>query len=218
VDTAQPGIEYAHRAAEWAGFGLSDDQVELLEAFADWLLTEAIPAGGLGPREGARIWPRHIADAVTFAAPWDATPPAELLDVGSGVGLPGIPLGILWPECHVTLLDRGGRRTRLLRRIVRILALDHVQVAQGDVFDVADQWEGLAFRGSVPPPEAVGLSGRLLAEGGVAVHGLSRQTDPPDRARDLVGIAGAIGMTAEVRPVPTDILDAPSWLLIMRNS
>ena len=210
------GPDYAVTAAEWAGHPLTDTQLDQLNAFAAWLEAEAIPAGGLGPREGPRIWPRHIADSITFAAGWQ-DPPIEVLDVGSGVGLPGVPLAILWPECHVTLLDRGGRRTRLLTRAVRILGLEHVFVAQGDVFDVADEWAGMAFRGSVKPAEAVGLSGRILSPGGVAVHGLSRREEPPDRARDLVGIAQAMGMEAEVRQVPGHILDAPSWLLIMRS-
>ncbi len=211
------GLDYARAAAEWAGFALTATQEAQLEAFANWLTSEAIPAGGLGPREGARIWQRHIADSLVFAAGWRGSAPAEILDAGSGVGLPGVPLSVLWPECHVTLLDRGGRRIRLLRRIVRILALEHARVAQGDVFDVADEWDALTFRGSVKPAEAVGLSGKMLTNGGTAVHGLSTRADPPDRLRDLIGIAEALGMEAKAVSVPTDILDGHSWLLMMRS-
>lgn len=204
----------AERAAQWASQPLGDDQADLLQAYAAWLVEEAIPAGGLGPREADRLWGRHLADSITFAAGWDE-PPAELLDVGSGVGLPGIPLAILWPDALVTVLDRGGRRTRLLHRAVRILALPNVVVAQADVFAVADEWEALTFRGAVKPQEAVGLSARLLVPGGTAVLGLSRRTEPPERTRDLTGIAGALGLRTEVRSVPAEILDGPAWLLIM---
>ncbi len=132
------------------------------------------------------------------------------------MGLPGIPLAILWPECAVTLLDRGGRRIRLLTRAAHVLGLDNVHVAQGDVFDVADEWKGLAFRGSVRAPEAVGLASRLLTPGGTAVFGLSRRQDPPERTRDLVGVGEALGMGMAVSAVPDGILDGPAWLLIMR--
>jgi len=209
-------IELGQRAADWAGHPLDQSAAETLEAFAVWLRTEAIPAGGLGPREAERIWSRHVADSILFAAGWSGDPPAEVLDVGSGVGLPGIPLAVLWPDTDVTLLDRGGRRIRLLQRIVRVLGLENVHVFQGDAFDVADEWSGIVYRGSVKAPEAVGLSARLLDVPGTAVLGLNRRAVPPDRSRDLVGVANAMGLEAEIVGVPPVILDAPAWLLIMR--
>lgn len=208
-------VEYARQAAEFAGHRLSSHQEALLTRFADWLVTEAVPAGGLGPREGERVWPRHIADSLTFAEGWGA-PPGEILDVGTGVGLPGIPLAILFPDTVVTLLDRGGRRIRLLHRAVRMLGMSNVVIAQGDAFAVADEWEGLVFRGSIPPPEAIGLTNRLLIPGSTAVLGLSRRKREPDRARDLVSLAAALGLEAAVRKVPEEVLDGTSWLLIMR--
>ena len=207
--------DIARRAAAWSGYDLDDDRIGRLSAYADWLIAEAIPAGGLGPREAQRVWGRHIGDSLVFASGWTA-PPHELLDVGTGVGLPGIPLAILWPETAVTVLDRGGRRIRLLARAVRVLGLENVHVAQGDAFDVADEWPGLAFRGSVRAPEAVGLAARLLGVPGTAVLGLSRRPEPPTRGRDLVGVAEALGMQADVVGVDPEILESPAWLLIMR--
>ena len=210
-------IETAHRVATWAGFPIGDEQAAQLERYAEWLEVEAIPAGGLGPREGERLWGRHIADSLAFAVAWrDRPPPSEILDVGSGVGLPGIPLAVLWPGTVVTTLDRGGRRIRLLRRATRVVDLVNVSVAQGDVFAVADEWESVVFRGAVKAPEAVGLSARLVEVGGTAVLGLSRRAEVPTDATDLVNLAGALGLEAEVLEVPAEVLDATAWLLIMR--
>lgn len=209
-------VSIAAAAAEWAGFELDEVAREQLEAYALWLEAEAIPAGGLGPREGERLWSRHIGDSLVFAAGWRGRRPREVLDVGTGVGLPGIPLAILFPDCEVTLLDRGGRRIRLLQRVVRVLDLHNVAVFQGDVFDVADEFAGVVYRGSVKAPESVGLSAKLLDVPGTAVLGLSRRPEPPDRTRDLVGVAAALGLDAEVVGVPPTILDGPAWLLIMR--
>lgn len=209
--------DIARRVAAWAGRDLDETQVARLEQYADWLESEAIPAGGLGPREGGRLWDRHVADSLAFAVAWkDRPPPDEILDVGSGVGLPGIPLAILWPDTVVTTLDRGGRRIRLLRRATRIIGLTNVSVAQGDVFSVADEWESVVFRGAVKAPEAVGLAARLLEVGGSAVLGLSRRPEEPTTGRDLVNLAGALGLQGEVAEVPVGVLDAPAWLLIMR--
>ena len=209
-------VEYALRAAEYAGVSLTKQGVETLESYSQWLLDEAVPAGGLGPREADRIWPRHIADSLVFGSAWKEAP-SEILDVGTGVGLPGIPLAIAWPETTVTLLDRGGRRIRLLHRVVRKLSLPNVVIAQGDAFSVADEWGGLTFRGSIPPPEAVGLANRLLEPAATAVLGLSRRPQEPERASDLISLAAALGMEAELRKVPEEVLDDASWLLIMRT-
>jgi 16S rRNA (guanine527-N7)-methyltransferase len=209
-------VEWARRAAAWAGRSLSSTQAALLSRYAEWLRREAIPAGGLGPREGGRIWSRHLGDSLLFAGAWRGDPPGEILDVGSGVGLPGIPLSVLWPQTRVTLLDRGGRRVRLLYRVVGMLGLGNVVIAQGDALAVADEWEGIVVRGALRAPEVVGLSARLLQPGGTAVLGLSRREKPPERTADLVGIAHALGLEPEVVGVPADILDGPAWLLIMR--
>ncbi len=207
--------EYAQRAAVFAGLGLSEEQIHTLQLYADWLITEAVPAGGLGPREGERLWQRHIGDSLTFAAGWSDVPP-EILDVGSGVGLPGIPLAVLFPDTMVTLLDRGGRRVRLIHRAIRILDLPNVVIAKGDAFSVADEWGGLAFRGSIPPVEAIGLTNKLLIPGSTAVLGLSRKEEEPERGGDLVSLAAALGIDAEILRVPEEVLDGTSWLLIMR--
>jgi len=207
--------DLARSAASWAGHPVDDERFATFEQYAAWLIREAIPAGGLGPREAERIWGRHVADSLSFAVGWK-TPPDEILDVGTGVGLPGIPLAILWPDTQVTVLDRGGRRIRLLSRAVQVLGLDNVHVAQGDAFNVADEWKGMTFRGSVRAPEAVGLAARMLTLAGTAVLGLSRREAPPVRTRDLVGVGEALGLGMMVTEVPATILDGPAWLLIMR--
>ena len=208
----------ASQALQWAGFELNDAQMSRLEGYAEWLVDEAIPAGGLGPREGDRIWDRHIADPPTFAVGRKGSePPPEPLRLGPGAGLPGAPLAIARPECRVTLLDRAGRRTRLMLRAIRVLNLENAVVAQGDAFDVADEWHGVVARGAVKAPEFVGLCSKLLDDIGVGVLGLSTRPQRPERADDLVNIATGLGLDAEVVRVPANALDASPWLFIMRR-
>ena len=77
--------------ADWLGIPLSTAQHTQLERFGQWLLDEAAPAGGIGPREAERLFDRHVGDSLTYvtAVPTDAE---RLVDVGSGVGLPGLPI------------------------------------------------------------------------------------------------------------------------------
>ena len=196
------------RAAEWAGTTLDAQQLRSLVAYADWLIEEAIPAGGLGPDEAERIFDRHVADSLVFGAGWNQSP-ATLIDVGSGVGLPGIPLAIAAPEISVTLLDRSQRRTDLARRAIRILALEGVSVVTGDADNHYERYTAAVFRASYPPDRALAAAGRLLEPNGVAVIGLRRGQEPPS-------IPEATPDT-EIEILKTDegVLDSPAWHLRM---
>jgi 16S rRNA G527 N7-methylase RsmG len=195
------------RAANWSGLTLEAAQVGRLETFSQWLLEEAIPAGGLGPEEGGRIVDRHVGDALVFAGAWRGEHPGTLLDLGSGVGLPGIPLAIAQPETEVTLVDRSGGRCRLARRAIRVLGLANVQVRETDAARVGGRYDIVTFRAFLPPAKAFGVAAGVLAPGGVAVGGASR-TRAPERT--------AFGdREVEVIAVPAGVLDSPAWLLRM---
>ncbi|MDX2347077.1 MAG: 16S rRNA (guanine(527)-N(7))-methyltransferase RsmG [Legionella sp.] len=73
---------------------------------------------------------RHILDSLAIL-PWMRG--QHWLDVGTGPGLPGIPLALARPDVQITLLDSNGKKTRFLREVVRVLALKHVNVIESRV-------------------------------------------------------------------------------------
>lgn len=207
MESASPTCEAVF---DWLGFEPSEDQTRQLGEYAKWLVEEAIPAGGVGPREADRIWSRHIGDSLVFAAAWkDDLSPNELIDIGSGSGLPGIPLAILFPECQVTLLDRGGRRIRLLQRAVRVLDLDNATVVDRDAQTLDEKWRAITFRGSLRLASAAKLVRKCLLPDGVAVFGYSTKPDP-DPVPDIDGINTKLNL------VPPSVLGHSAWLLNMR--
>lgn len=115
------------RPAATALFG---DQLHLARRFADLLVTAGTQRGLLGPREGERIWERHL---VNSAALTEALLPGErVADVGSGAGLPGIPLALARPDLRLTLIEPLERRCQFLREVVADLALsERVVVVRG---------------------------------------------------------------------------------------
>ena len=136
----------------------------------------------------------------------------SVLDIGSGVGLPGIPLAILRPQTAFRLLDRSGRRTDLAARAVRVLDLPNVSVTQGDLATLQDTHDGIVMRSVLRPQEAFPVLRRLLRPDTSATMGLSR------RGRDRVGPnltrgAAEHGLSLEVVEVP--VLDSPTTLLRM---
>ena len=205
---ADDGLTVARRAALWAGTPLTSEQEGQLAAYAAWLTSEAIESGGLGRGEATRLWPRHIADSLVFAVGWrQAPPPATLLDVGSGVGLPGIPLAIGHPQTQVTLLDRSGRRVGLARRAIRVLGLDNVAVLQEDASRHRGTYSAVTMRAALGLPDALRVVDALLSPGGVGVIAASRRQAPRLETP-----------TVTVIEVPGGVLDSPAWLLRMTAS
>ena len=200
------------RAAGWAGVELSVDQLALLTRYAEWLVAEAVPAGGVGPAEGARIIDRHVADSLVFGIGWVDNVPATLIDVGSGVGLPGIPLAIAYPGIAVTLLDRSERRTVLAGRAVRILGLTNAVTVQGDVSHLTSRHGAATFRASLPIIDALDAARATLDIGGTAVIGLSRSRPPAQTP------TAEPGETIQLLETPEGILDSPAWLLRMTRN
>lgn len=191
-----------------AGLGrdISPAQEDLLHRYLVWLSEEAIPAGALGPAEADRLHDRHIADSLLFLHGWEQDlDPERMWDLGSGAGLPGIPLAVALPNTEVTLVDRSGRRVELMRRALRILDLPNVRVLQSDVEDVEGVTPLLVSRATISPQGLTGVVRRLVRPGGVAVVGGS-WIAPPEPPTGW-----------ERKEIPRDPLDRSVWLLIMRR-
>jgi len=70
---------------------------------------------------------KHLLDALTYM-PLNPKPPARLIDVGSGGGIPGIVLAIVWPETHVTLVESIAKKTAFLVHVASHFALPNVHI------------------------------------------------------------------------------------------
>ncbi len=203
--------ERLDRAAGRAGTDLTSAQRETLIQFADWLAAEAVEAGGLGPGEGDRIIDRHVADSLVFAAAWEGTP-LDILDIGSGVGLPGIPLAISHPNTSITLLDRSEKRCQLARRAIRILGLENVVVEKRDVQGMGGPWSTIVFRASLIREDALATALPLLETNGCAVIGLSRSAEPDQLPH------APPGTNLDLLRIDQGVLDSPAWLLRMKRT
>ncbi len=104
-------------------------RLPLAEKYHDSLATDGNIRGFMGPREIPRLWERHILNCAVIGEvmPADAT----VVDVGSGAGLPGIPLAIARPDLHITLIEPLLKRSTYLGEVVDLLGLDNVTVLRG---------------------------------------------------------------------------------------
>lgn len=98
--------------------------------YSELLRSDAVVRGLIGPHEAARIWTRHLLNSAVVEELVPAG--AYVVDVGSGAGLPGIPLALARPDVRVTLLEPLQRRVRFLEETIDALDLgDRVEVVRG---------------------------------------------------------------------------------------
>ncbi|KUN81806.1 16S rRNA (guanine(527)-N(7))-methyltransferase RsmG [Streptomyces griseoruber] len=102
--------------------------------YAELLAEAGVQRGLIGPREVPRLWERHILNCAVLS---EVVPEGvTVCDVGSGAGLPGIPLALVREDLKITLLEPLLRRTNFLTEVVELLGLDHVTVVRGRAEEV----------------------------------------------------------------------------------
>jgi 16S rRNA (guanine527-N7)-methyltransferase len=102
--------------------------------YAELLDEAGVQRGLIGPREVPRLWERHLLNCAVLS---EVVPEGvTVCDVGSGAGLPGIPLALVRDDIKITLLEPLLRRTNFLTEVVELLGLDHVTVVRGRAEEV----------------------------------------------------------------------------------
>ncbi|MFJ8782497.1 MULTISPECIES: 16S rRNA (guanine(527)-N(7))-methyltransferase RsmG [unclassified Streptomyces] len=102
--------------------------------YAELLAEAGVRRGLIGPREVPRLWERHLLNCAVLS---EVVPEGvTVCDVGSGAGLPGIPLALVREDLKITLLEPLLRRTTFLTEVVELLGLDHVTVVRGRAEEV----------------------------------------------------------------------------------
>ncbi|MDH6569144.1 16S rRNA (guanine527-N7)-methyltransferase [Streptomyces sp. SAI-117] len=110
------------------------DRFEDAVRYAELLAEAGVQRGLIGPREVPRLWERHLLNCAVLS---EVVPEGvTVCDVGSGAGLPGIPLALVREDLKITLLEPLLRRTTFLTEVVELLGLDHVTVVRGRAEEV----------------------------------------------------------------------------------
>ena len=158
------------------------ERQEEIRAFAQFLTTAGIERGLIGPREGERIWERHIFNClpVTQLLPQNAS----LFDIGSGAGLPGIVIALARPDLKVTLIEPLERRVEFLKEATE--GLD-IEVIRGRAQDVKKSAEYVTARAVAPLEKLKKISWHMVKTGGalLAMKGESA-------AAEMVGVKNAV--------------------------
>ena len=146
---------------------LSPDLAEPLARYLALLLRWNATYNLTAIRDPRDMVTKHLLDSLAMV-PFVASVPT-LADLGTGAGLPGIPLAIAVPDLRVTLVESNGKKARFMREAVRTLGLTHADVAESriEALDRPGAFMAITARALATLPQILALGGHLLAPDGV---------------------------------------------------
>jgi 16S rRNA (guanine527-N7)-methyltransferase len=130
-------MEKLKAGAKRLGITLDDGQLKQFQVYyeelVDW--NQRFNLTAITEYDGVQI--SHFLDALTVVLAWQPAAGARVIDVGTGAGIPGLPLKIAFPQIHLTLLEATGKKVNFLRHVVDKLQLKDVSVVPGRSEDMA---------------------------------------------------------------------------------
>lgn len=158
------------QAAEQLALSLTAEQQDKLLAYLDLFARWNAAYNLSAVRDPSEMLERHIIDSLSVVnlcgeSPQDCSP---LIDVGSGGGLPGIPLAIIHPERPISLLDSNGKKSRFQFQVASQLKLANINVVNQRVeaYQPGQAYAGVVSRAFASLQDMVAGSEHLLAPGG----------------------------------------------------
>jgi len=156
---------------------LSQEQYAQLEHYARLLLDRAIPFGMISSSDSERLWERHLVDSLRAAAvvrPMEST----AYDLGSGAGLPGIPVAIACPGLEIRLVEPRRARVAFLELVTTDLGLGNARVIAGRSETLSDRVDLCFARAFGSPRRSWEAADPLLSAGGRLVYFAGERFDP----------------------------------------
>jgi 16S rRNA (guanine527-N7)-methyltransferase len=204
-----------------AASALFGDRLALAEAYAERLATDGTVRGLIGPREVGRLWERHLLNSAVLS---DLVPDsARVVDVGSGAGLPGLPMAIRRPDLRVDLVEPMQRRVDFLTETVAGLGLaGSIRVIRGRaddswVVDEVGNADWVVARAVAPLDRLVRWCLPLLSSNG-RLLALKGATAADEVARDRPAMRRCGAGEIDVQQIGGAWLDAPTWVVVVRRA
>lgn len=202
-----------------AGTVVFGERLPQARRFAELLAEQGVARGVIGPREVDRLWERHLLNSAVLA---ELLPPnSRVVDVGSGAGLPGIPLAIARPDLHLTLLEPMARRVSWLWEVIAELELA-TEVVRGRAEEgpVRDQLSGqdvVTARAVAPLARLASWCLPLVRPGGqmLALKGASAEEE---LVRDAEEIESAGGGDHRVVSCGDGVLEVPTTVVEVQRT
>lgn len=204
------------------GLHLSRGQMARFAIYLSLIEAGAGRANLVGPATRSEILIRHFLDSLSCAKSGKLDGDRTVIDVGTGAGLPGIPLKIVKPQLRLTLLDSHRKKVEFLGEAVRALALEGVKLVHGRAEDIAHQpgeretYDVALARALAPLPVALEYVLPFVRVGGyfVAQRGPDAREQVADSRTALDALGGSVEKTM---PVEVPFLEARRNLVLVKK-
>ncbi|MDH3451396.1 MAG: 16S rRNA (guanine(527)-N(7))-methyltransferase RsmG [Gammaproteobacteria bacterium] len=172
------------------GLALPASQIDRLMFYAQALLKWRRVYNLIGARTLREVITHHLLDSLSVVS---AVEGRRVLDMGSGAGLPGLPVAVVRPQIRMVLLEANAKRTRFLEHAVRTLDLQNVEVVRerAENYNPPQRFDCIVSRALCSWPQFVTLAKPLLSETGqlLAMKGRFEQHEQqPDNDIEIVAI------------------------------
>lgn len=202
-----------------AAFAVFGERFETVQSYAEILAGAGVERGLLGPREVDRVWDRHVLNSSALGELLVSD--ERVADIGSGAGLPGIPLALARPDVRVTLIEPLLRRSDFLREAVAELGLD-VAVVRGRAEESAvrervGEMDVVTSRAVASLDKLTRWGIPLLRDGGriLAIKGERAEAEIEEHRRVMTAL-GAVG--ARVVRCGANYLDPPVTVVMAQRT
>jgi 16S rRNA (guanine527-N7)-methyltransferase len=174
----------------WTVADLSPGQIAALEVFEGLLATHAVPRGMVASSDGDHLRERHVLDSLR-AVPHLGSSKQPVVDIGSGAGLPGIPVAVARPDLLLTLTEPRQLRVAFLELVVERLSLPNVRVFPKPAEELPSDAGVCLARGFGDPSRTWTVARGLLHPDGSLIYwaGTTFRTDqvPDDAHIEAIG-------------------------------
>jgi 16S rRNA (guanine527-N7)-methyltransferase len=156
------------RDLDAVGLALDPSQLDALYGYTELLTRLAVPRGMIASSDASRLWERHVSDGLRGVAEL----PAEALvaDIGSGAGIPGVPLAIALPTSRFTLIEPRRGRAAFLEAVADEIGLMNLEIVRKPVEDVRGTFDACVARAFSSPSATWEAAQPLLDHRGVLVY------------------------------------------------